>query len=192
MKFLITLLLLLLITNSFAQEVHPIFKISTKNLLKNGNNLLDDYKFESGSFDEIKGDTKMSRTVGELFEEDINDSCIRMPIEDGISCIHITEKHSGKMMKIYFRFCQEIIYGKLIEIKGLSFKSGMYLYDMCKSESRFKTMCLETNGHFESSNRKSRDGEFERPPRIIFLTEFAKHKILPSYLKITFELFKCY
>ena len=195
MKILITCFFILTFIIVYGQEPNPEFKINVKNLIKENHILFDHYTFENSYYDENKLGLSKSYARKELREEEKIDSCVFMTIYgDNIQCIKITEKHSGKTMQLYFRFCQDLIYGKLIEIESLTFKNGIFLYDMCKSEARFKSDCLETDGHFESqyyfTNRPPLD--FIKPSNKIYLNNLSKHKISNSDLKKIFKLYKCY
>jgi hypothetical protein len=166
MRHLIIVLILIINNSVFSQEPPPSIKFSFKKLAVDTTQLFKKYEFRTFVYREsilpvknqhldlksyaVEKDGKS--IVEKVFEYErgnfnITDNLISFSVNghrpniNDVILLSIRNIESQKYLNIYLRTCYLMDFGEEILLKELSFKSGTYFYDMCKSKKRFEIPC---------------------------------------------------
>lgn len=130
------------------QEIPPYLRINLEHL-SGGNGKKARYKYyvdySSDSSKLSENFKKPERTYTLLVhsdsEKDYSNRRISKLLPRTILHLRIMKRRQSKTMDIYIRFCYAVSDFQRISIENLSFKKGIFFYDMCSLDNNFLIKC---------------------------------------------------
>lgn len=158
-KYLITYiyritLLVIVFTSVFfqvkGQEIPPYLRINLEHL-SGGNGKKARYKYYvdySSDSSKLSENFKNSERTYTLLvhsdsEKDYSNRRISNLPPGTILHSRIKKRRQSKTMDIYIRFCYAVSDRQVISIENLSFKKGIFFYDMCSPDNNLLAQCQE-------------------------------------------------
>lgn len=156
MKKILIITFLIISVSCKGQEPFPYFKFNINLFNLKSDLVLEKYRFSTIIYndDRIFFDKRSDSGIS-YFVKDFNSLSVSINIhpfpidftkvgtvEKGtIYALRITNIQSKKEMRIYFRACNKIRFGKEINLINLRFREGIYFYDMLVSQKKFQITC---------------------------------------------------